>query len=97
LAPSGPGARQCRFDPAHRRLWEDRFEQEQDEESLNGALYYYHHINTLLSGSDPSIVRKLSELKLKQLDLNMKPLEACLRSGEPATRGRGQAASNSPP
>jgi len=60
------------------RLWEDRFEQEQDEESLNGALYYYHHINTLLSGSDPSIVRKLSELKLKQLDLNMKPLEAWL-------------------
>jgi len=60
------------------RLWEDRFEQEGDEESFNGAYFFYQHINGLLSGSDPSIVRKLSELALKRLDLHMKPLEAWL-------------------
>jgi len=57
------------------RLWEDRFDQEGDEESFNGTLWYYEHINGILSGSDPSIVRKLSELKLKLLDLRIKPLE----------------------
>ena len=63
------------------RLWEDRFEQEGDEESFNGAHYYYHHVNQLLSGSDPSIARKLSELQLKQLDLHIKQLESWFSEG----------------
>ena len=63
------------------RLWEDRFEQEGDEESFNGAHYYYHHVNQLLSGSDPSIARKLSELQLKQLDLHIKQLESWFAEG----------------
>jgi tetratricopeptide (TPR) repeat protein len=79
------------------RLWEDRFEQEGDEESFNGALYFYQHINGLLSGSDPTIVRKLSELNLKRLDLHMKPLETWLADygdsdHEDATQARDQFA-----
>jgi hypothetical protein len=58
------------------RLWEERFELKGDAESFNGALYFYQQINVILKGSDPSIVRKLEELKLKQLDLYIKPLEA---------------------
>jgi len=57
------------------RLWEERFELKGDGDSLKGALYFYQHIHGILSGSDPSIVRKLEELQLKQLDLYIKPLE----------------------
>ncbi len=54
------------------KLWEDRFEQKQDEESLNGALYYFHHANTLVGGADPAVTRKLTELELKGRDLKIK-------------------------
>jgi tetratricopeptide (TPR) repeat protein len=73
------------------RLWEDRFEQEQDQDSFSGAHYYYHHINGILGGSDPSIVRKLSELKLKQLDLHIKPLEAWFADGGDGHEDAAQA------
>jgi len=76
------------------RLWEDRFDQEGDEESFNGAHYYYQHINGILGGSDPTIVRKLSELKLKQLDLHIKPMEDWFANGgeehEDAAQAREQ-------
>jgi len=58
------------------RLWEERFALKGDAESFTGAFYFYQHINVILKGSDPSIVRKLNEFKLKQLDLQIKPLEA---------------------
>ena len=58
------------------RLWEERFEWKGDAESFNGAFYFYHHINVILNGSDSSIVRKLKDFELKQLDLHIKPLEA---------------------
>jgi tetratricopeptide (TPR) repeat protein len=56
------------------KLWEDRFEQRQDTESLEGALSYYNHTNELLSGSDPAVARKVSDLHQKQLDLHIKSL-----------------------
>ena len=82
LTPEWEGAQE-NIDLSRRiaRLWEDRFEQEGDEESFNGTFYYYHHINGILNASDPSIVRKLSDLKLKQLDLQIKPLETFFADG----------------
>jgi tetratricopeptide (TPR) repeat protein len=63
------------------RLWEDRFEQDQTEESLDGAYYYYHHGNELLGGADPAVTRKLSELQLRKLDLRIKGIEDWFAAG----------------
>jgi tetratricopeptide (TPR) repeat protein len=63
------------------RLWEDRFEQQQTEENLDGAYYYYHHGNGLLGGADPAVVRKLSELQLRKIDLQTKAIEDWLAAG----------------
>jgi tetratricopeptide (TPR) repeat protein len=57
------------------KLWEDRFEQRQDDESLEGAYYYYHHTNELTGGADPAVVRKLSNLHLQRIDLRAKAIE----------------------
>ncbi|MEY5011910.1 MAG: hypothetical protein RLZZ253_3049 [Verrucomicrobiota bacterium] len=63
------------------KLWEDRFEMEQDDSSLEGAIYYYAHINQLTNQSDPGIVRKLSEFSLKQLDRRIRSLEDWFSAG----------------
>jgi len=63
------------------KLWEDRFEQNNDIESLEAALSYYHHTNGLVSGSDPAVARKLGDLALKQLDHRIKELETWFASG----------------
>jgi tetratricopeptide (TPR) repeat protein len=63
------------------KLWEDRFEHHQDEESLDGAFYYYHHTNELMSGSDPAVARKMSDLQLRKLDLRVKTIEDWLAAG----------------
>ena len=63
------------------KLWEDRFEQNQDDESLDGAYYYYHHTNELMSGSDPAVARKMSDIQLRKLDLRIKTIEDWLASG----------------
>ncbi|EDY18818.1 Tetratricopeptide domain protein [Chthoniobacter flavus Ellin428] len=63
------------------KLWEDRFEQRQDDESLDGAYYYYHHTNELVGGSDPAVARKLSTLQLQRIDMRVKALEDWLAQG----------------
>ncbi|MEI9894634.1 MAG: tetratricopeptide repeat protein [Chthoniobacter sp.] len=63
------------------KLWEDRFEQKQDEESLDGALYYYTQTNELVGGADPAVQRKLSTLYLQRLDLRVKSIEEWLAAG----------------
>jgi tetratricopeptide (TPR) repeat protein len=63
------------------KLWEDRLEQRQDQESFDGAFYYYHHINELLKGSDPAIARKLSNLNLQRIDLRTTAIEEWLAAG----------------
>ncbi|MEP6671187.1 MAG: tetratricopeptide repeat protein [Chthoniobacter sp.] len=72
------------------KLWEDRFEQKQDEESLNGALYYYSQTNELGGGSDPAVVRKLSTLQLQGIDLRMKSIEDWL-AGDGAEHEEAEA------
>ncbi len=57
------------------KLWEDRFEQTSDEESLDGAIGYYAHTNVLTSGTDPAVARRLSDLQMKKLDVRINVLE----------------------
>ena len=61
------------------KLWEERYEQQQDDESLDGAVWYYDHLNTLLTASDPAITRKLSDLQLKRADAGIRKLEADIK------------------
>ena len=63
------------------KLWEDRFEQTGDEESLEGAVSYYSHTNELASGTDPAVARKLSDLKARKLDVRITVLEKWLAEG----------------
>jgi tetratricopeptide (TPR) repeat protein len=63
------------------RLWEDRFDMEQDDSSLEGTIYYYAHINQLTAASDPGVVRKLSDFSLRQLDRRIRALEDWFASG----------------
>jgi tetratricopeptide (TPR) repeat protein len=62
------------------KLWDERFEQKQDEESLSGAVWYYNFLNDLLKGSDPAVARKLSDFHLKQTDMQIKQYEDWLAS-----------------
>jgi tetratricopeptide (TPR) repeat protein len=62
------------------RLWEERFAQEQDTLSLDGALFYYQHTLDLVHGGDPALTRKLGDLELKRLDLEIRHLEGKLAS-----------------
>lgn len=63
------------------KLWDEQLEQKQDDESLNGALWYYHHINTLVNGADPSVTRRISDLQLKQVDQQIKQYEDWFAAG----------------
>jgi tetratricopeptide (TPR) repeat protein len=62
------------------KLWDERFDQKQDEESLDGAIGYYNYLNDLLKGADPAVARKLSDLQLKKTDLQIKQYEDWLGS-----------------
>jgi tetratricopeptide (TPR) repeat protein len=62
------------------KLWDERFEQKQDEESLSGVVWYYNFLNDLLKGSDPAVARKLSDFHQKQTDMQIKQYEDWLGS-----------------
>lgn len=53
------------------KLWDEQLEQKGDADSLNGALWYYLHINTLVNGADPAVTRRISDLQLKQTDMEI--------------------------
>ncbi len=63
------------------KLWEDRFEQDEDEESLDGAIGYYAHAVQLTSGTDPAVARRLSDLQMKKLDVRINVLEKWFAEG----------------
>lgn len=58
------------------KLWEERLEYKSDEETLQGAIWYYDHVNNLVNGSDPAVARKLSDLHFKHTDLALVEQEA---------------------
>lgn len=62
------------------KLWDERFEQKQDEESLTGVVWYYNYLNDLLKGSDPAVARKLTDFHQKQTDMQIKQYEDWLAS-----------------
>ena len=57
------------------KLYEDRHELQPDADVLGYAIWYYDHTNTLVSGSDPAVARKLSDLGLRRLELQIKQTE----------------------
>ena len=57
------------------KLWEDRFEMDPTTDNLDGAYYYFHHCNELLGGADPAIIRKLSDMRMRRIDLQAKSIE----------------------
>lgn len=63
------------------KLWDEQLEQKPDEESLNGALWYYTHVNQLVNGADPSVARRITDLQLRQLDLQIKQYEDWFAAG----------------
>ncbi|HZJ14661.1 MAG TPA: tetratricopeptide repeat protein [Chthoniobacteraceae bacterium] len=63
------------------KLYEDRFEQTSDDESLEAAIYYYKHTNSLVSGTDPAVARRLSDLELKRRDARINALEKFFAEG----------------
>ncbi len=58
------------------KLWDEQLEQKGDLESLNGALWYYMHINTVVNGADPAVARRVSDLQLKQVEFEISAAEA---------------------
>ncbi|HET6409168.1 MAG TPA: tetratricopeptide repeat protein [Chthoniobacteraceae bacterium] len=60
------------------KLWDERFEQKQDDESLSGAVWYFNYLNDFLKGSDPAVARKLSDLQQKQTEIQIKQFEEWL-------------------
>jgi tetratricopeptide (TPR) repeat protein len=62
------------------KLWDERFEVKQDDESLNGVIWYYDYLNNFLKGSDPSVARKLADLHQKQTEREIKQYEDWIAS-----------------
>lgn len=71
------------------KLYEDRFELASDADTLNSALWYYTHADTLLSGSDPAVARKMSDLALKSIDAQIKAHEDYIGPTEAWLAGEG--------
>jgi tetratricopeptide (TPR) repeat protein len=71
------------------KLYEDRHEIEPDAEILGYAVWYYDHTNNLVSGSDPAVARKLSDLAMKRLDLQIKQNEDYVAQTESWLEGEG--------
>lgn len=84
LAELGPQweADQSNVDLSKRiaKLWDEQLEQKGDAESLDGALWYYLHINTIVNGADPSVTRRISDLQLKKLEFDLAPKEERAKS-----------------
>lgn len=63
------------------KLWEERYELQGDDESIDGAVYFYSQADQLAGGSDPHVARKLSDLKLKKLNSRIAGLEKWFAEG----------------
>ncbi len=71
------------------KLWEERYEVEPNEDALTNAIWFYEHTNSVLNGSDPGVQRKLSDLKMKQTEGQIKAQEDYAASVEAWLAGDG--------
>jgi tetratricopeptide (TPR) repeat protein len=71
------------------KLYEDRHEIEPDAEVLGYAIWYYQHTNDLVSGSDPAVARKVSDLGQKRLDMQIRQNEEYIAQTEAWLAGEG--------
>lgn len=73
------------------KLYDDRYELEPSAETLDAAVYYYDHTNKLVSGSDPAVARKLSDLGLKRIDSHVRQQQDYIAQTESWLNGEGAA------
>jgi tetratricopeptide (TPR) repeat protein len=71
------------------KLYEDRHELEPNAETLGYSVWYYNHTSELMSGSDPAVARKVSDLTLKRLELEIKQHEDYIAQTEAWLAGEG--------
>ncbi len=64
------------------KLWGERYEYKEDLESLEGALFFYRHADTLLGGADPAVTRKITDLELTAADAKIADIDARIKSLE---------------
>jgi tetratricopeptide (TPR) repeat protein len=62
-------------------LMELKYEQTKQVEDLGGTIQWYAYLNELITGSDPAISRKLSDLQAMQLDVSIEVLEEWFKAG----------------
>lgn len=64
-------------------LWDERFKQKRDQESLDGAYYFHHHLNDLYGGANPAVTRKMNDLQRRMLLLHIQSIEDWIAAGGP--------------
>jgi tetratricopeptide (TPR) repeat protein len=74
------------------KLYEERNDVGPSPEALDGAIYFYHHCNTILNGSDPGVLRKLSDLQMKKTDGEIRMWEDHAAANEAWLSGEGAQA-----
>jgi tetratricopeptide (TPR) repeat protein len=62
-------------------LWEQKGQQTESAEDVGQTLTWYSYLNDLLKGADPAILRRVSDLRHKQLDQSIKSLEDWFAQG----------------
>jgi tetratricopeptide (TPR) repeat protein len=71
------------------KLYEERYGVGPTPEGLDGAIYFYHHCDTILNGSDPGVQRKLSDLQMKKTEDEIKMWEDHVAANEAWLQGEG--------
>ncbi len=71
------------------KLWEERYEVEPNDDALANAIWFYEHTNTVLNGADPGVLRKLSDLQMKQTEVQIKVQEDYATATEAWLAGEG--------
>jgi tetratricopeptide (TPR) repeat protein len=74
------------------KLYEERNDVGASPEALDGAIYFYHHTNTILNGSDPGVQRKLSDLQMKKTESDIQMYEDHATANEAWLQGEGAEA-----
>ncbi len=63
------------------QLMELKYEQTSNPDDLAGAVQWYGYCNQLLTGGDPGLARKVTDLQMKQLDVSIAALQEWFSAG----------------